>query len=113
MIKLPNSAFDLQITLVGLENRIEELEPAFEEIKSELIALHGADAAKFKENAANFHGIGLLDLINSPNYSILMNEYKDTIWNLIHTKIMKKLNLKEKEAWALLCAGLGLMDVSS
>ena len=62
-----------------------------------------------KEVAEN-NGISVETLINSPNYNVLIEEYKNKlIYDTV--AVMKKAGLEDKQAWAIIAQGLGLLDM--
>jgi len=64
------------------------------------------DEAGLKKKAAEYHGLSLEMFINSPNYKILMSEFKGYLVKET-IKIMQKQGLTSEEAWAFFLLGIG------
>lgn len=117
MIKLPYSKIDLQIAVISAAFKIpddeSEYERIFQEIFQEIEKETGVsdfNNAEINIAIAEKNRISVKVLLNSPNYKILLEEYKNFIWRKIHQKIMEKFGLTEIEAWALIVESLIVFD---
>ena len=110
-IDCPHSELELHVAALGLIEKLKDKETqqailnAGDEHKTV-----GTDTAKNrKEQAAEYHGITVKDLIDSPNYEKLIKEF------VTHTcrKLMssfKSHGFTDKEAWCLLMGVAGLSN---
>ncbi len=111
VMKIPYSeiellvAFELLIEKISLdyfERKMKELEP-------ELSSSAPSDVETFNRKMAEYHGITVEQLLASPNIADLLRQF---CWSLIcaaQTKFKDKLGITDKEAWAIIAAGLGII----
>jgi len=108
MIKIPYTLLELRIALVSFnENKFDEKK--LEEIRCEF-AIPVYEKKDRNKQVANYHGISLEKLIDSPNYEVLCKEYEESILYLFVKKLIEKFEITEKEAWAVVVYCLGLFD---
>lgn len=97
-IVLPYSQLELTIALSGAAKIMEGKE---EEVDKKLDALKLKFSTDNKMKAtADFIGISLTDLINSPNMNSLINHYEAYQRGCI-LDVLTDLGLSKKEAWAV------------
>ena len=58
---------------------------------------------------AKHYGISVEKLTSSPNYNTLCQEYEEDIIQQLAKKLVEKFGITDKEAWALIVYGLGLV----
>jgi len=103
----PYDEITLKIALLGLEKKIAD-ETLAKKVNSRLSEFLIEDKAVLNKRIANHNGIEVVDLINSPNYSTLKEEYSQTLI-LKAIGILKEETFTDKEAWALVALGTGLL----
>ena len=87
----------------------KEFEEKSEEINKEFEALLPVAKKDLNAKVAEFHGITVDTLVNSPNYTILTSEYgKDVLKRLIG-RTREKLGLTDLQAWTLFAIGKGII----
>ena len=96
MIHIPYSKFELTFAL-GTAGDI--LEPKQKELTEKVNAIAAEPENKMKA-VAEFIGISLNDLINSPNMDKLIQQFDDYKRDQVMI-ILKELGLSDKEAWAV------------
>lgn len=94
------SEFDLRLALIGLESR-EGLQEILDRIVADFGGLTCPDGAEFNRIVAEHHGISVLDLINSPNFLALQEQYRVFMTTKIHDRLVAD-GFSDKEAWAIL-----------
>ena len=104
-MKIPYTELELRLALIKLSDREKELVPIMEEL-NKLVD----EKEKPAKRIADFHGIEVDQLINSPNYSVLQKEYQANILQKSVDFLMDKGGLTHKEAWALISVGLDLIE---
>lgn len=104
MINIPYSQLELDIALLGVSNRIEDAVAT--EVMQEIVACFeqkaGKTQAETNSKIAEFHGITVIDLINSPNLNTLVEMFKESRTIEMKTVLMEKLGVSDKEAWAII-----------
>lgn len=108
-MKIPYGKNELYITLLGLDDA-NISDEKMEELINELEKITSNGKNNLNKAVAEFHGISVEQLIASQNYKVLCDEYMDGIFRKMAVKIREKLNLTDKEAWALIAKGLGWLD---
>jgi len=108
-ITCPYDKITLQIALLGLETKMAD-DTLAEKINSRLSDFLIDDKAVLNKKIAEHNGIEVIDLINSPNYETLTQEFSKT---LIHKAIdiLKEETFTDKEAWALVAIGTGILKI--
>lgn len=107
MVRLPYTELELRISLLGLDEEIlnEELN---EKLNNKFGSLN--DKADLNKKIAEHNGISVKDLIDSPNYKTLHEEYIDSVTHQV-IKELTNAGLEDKQAWALVAIGSGLLKV--
>lgn len=103
MLDCPYSDLELKIAAIGLANKFED--PEFVKKAEEV---NNQAEQPTKENIAKFHGISVKDLIDSPNYKVLVEEYGDHKGKEI-IRELEGIGLSNKEAWVVLASIAGLL----
>ena len=108
-MKIPYSALELKVALLGIDSKIinDEKDEKFAEKISSFVPKNKNDLNK---KIAEYNGVGVMDLINSPNYTILCNEYKEAVVKDLVRKVKDEFNLTSKQAWAFFACSIGLLD---
>jgi len=108
-ITCPYDEITLKLALLGLESRMEN-EDLAERIHSRMSDFLINDKAELNKKIAKHNGIEITDLINSPNYEILKEEFSQTLL-LKAIGILKEETFSDKEAWALVAIGTGILKI--
>ena len=110
-VQCPYNELQLKIALIAASDKLADVNLQ-EKILSKIKETPNIteDKAIFNKNIADFNGISVADLINSPNYETLKSEYASTLFYKI-LNIYKDFNFTDKEAWALLCLSFGKLSV--
>ncbi len=113
-MEIPYTKFELLIALAELKLSLddeEKLDKQLMEIENEMSAEFSAtDKKELNELIAKHHGIGVVELINSPNYRLLCDEYKNDALKKLVKKTVEKMGITEKAAWAIIAGVGGLLD---
>lgn len=110
-MKIPYSGLELRVALIGAMHAVTDKKSmrALEKLVKELgLPVEKEDLNK---KIARFNGISVAELINSPNYSLLRDEYLDNSMAGIIDKMVVKFHITQKEAYALVALGSGLLHV--
>lgn len=99
MINVPYNALDMRIALLGVDSKFEENETALLELGDKLNEKYGSN--KKTTIMAEYYNISVLDLINSPNYKTLVEDYDEMITKELVQELCTKVGLTDKEAWAV------------
>jgi len=98
-IKIPYEIFELRVALLELQQRSDFNAQVLDEALKSLEL--PTEKSEINKRAAEFQGISVLDLINSPNYETLVAECSHaTLEKLIQT-MKDDGGLKDIEAWAI------------
>lgn len=109
-MKIPYDWWELRLALLGLDeekfdkDKMKEMNDTIESV------LPKEEVKDLNKRIAEFHGISVEQLINSPNYKVLCSEFIENALRKVAGMVMKKFDIAEKEAWALIALGLGLLD---
>jgi len=100
-MQLPYSALELNIALLSIESKLTE-----ETIDGITNAVNAAiprvkSHAELNKAVADYNGISLEQLINSPNMTAMVKEYQAYNCKKVIANI-EKLGFTNKESWALL-----------
>ncbi len=112
MIEIPYDELELKIALIGIDlkkfnkKRIMKLKSEFK-----LAGLIPGGKKDLNKKIAEYHGISAKELINSTNYKVLREEYQKNLVNKFISKFVEKLDITKKQAWAILTAAMGLLDI--
>lgn len=118
MINLPYSSEALRNSLRELEEQFDEnpalqakMEEKFGSVDLEdRIIEHCAPKETNNATIAEFHGISVLDLINSPNYPLLITQYQLSSLEKGVKFLSEEIGLTELQTWALVAVGMGLIN---
>lgn len=108
-ITCPHNELTLKIALMGIGDKFEDpnFEIKFKEIMSDI---YTSDNAILNKKISEFNGISVLDLINSPNYTVLKEEFfKASLVKAINS--LKEDGFSDKESWALIMAATGNLNL--
>ena len=105
----PYDEITLKLALLGLEKKIEDSDLA-ERVHSRISDFLVSDKAELNKQIAKHNGIDVIDLINSPNYGTLKEEYSTTLM-MKSIDILKEETFSDKEAWAILAIGSGILKL--
>ena len=110
VIKCPYDETTLKLALLGLDKKMED-EELTKKISIRLSeSLPAYDKIELNKKIAQYNGISVLDLINSPNYDTLKQEYYQNIINKAIV-ILKEESFTDKEAWALITLSTGILKI--
>ena len=106
-MNIPYDKMDLLLSLLSIKE-----EYLTEDLENEMsnIGKNVSNKVELNKEVAENNGISVETLINSPNYNVLIEEYKNKlIYDTV--AVMKKAGLEDKQAWAIIAQGLGLLDM--
>jgi hypothetical protein len=99
-IKIPYTKTELVLAAITASSKIEEKQ---EELVKRLNEISIVNNGNVNEAVAKHNGITVLDLINSPNMQLLIEQwYSHNMEQAV--KILKDYGLTEVEAWSCLLA---------
>jgi len=105
----PYDQITLKLALLGLEKKMAD-DTLAEKVNSRLSEFLIADKAEMNKKIAQHNGIEVIDLINSPNYETLKEEFSQTLV-VRAIAILKEESFTDKEAWALVAIGTGILKI--
>lgn len=104
-MEIPYTDLELLIASITLGNKINK-DPELADKMREYSVKHGAelpaDTKSINEAVAADNGITVVQLINSPNYQLLMSAYRDKTLRVVIKQMTDELGIAEIEAWAIL-----------
>lgn len=106
----PYDEITLKVALLGLNKKMED-EALGNRIKERLSEFLITDKADLNKKLAEYNGVGVLDIINSPNYTTLREEFSKTLI-LRAIDVLKEESFTDKEAWALITLATGVLNFS-
>lgn len=106
--EIPYSKWDLIIAGTSLGDKLEASK--LEELGKEFEGRMPPEMKDRNKKIAESHGISVKQLIDSPNYQILCDEYNKKVVQDLVSAIQKKLNITNIQAWAILAGVIGLLD---
>lgn len=106
----PYDEITLKIALLGLDKKMEDEALALR-IKERMAEFLITDKAELNKKIAEHNGVGVLDVINSPNYITLKEEFSRTLL-LKSIDVLKEETFSDKEAWALITLATGVLKFS-
>ena len=115
-MKVPYSDTHLFITLLELNEILKKkrvankIKKIVDEVADQFKLSKKPNQSEINLKAAKYHGIPLEKLIDSPNYSKLVNAYRESIIKKVYKRITEELDFSGAEAWALILGGLGFLD---
>ena len=107
-MQIPHSKIELMLAWISVDSGEIDLGKAAE-IEEEVSRLCPADKKELNEKIAAFNGIKAIELINSPNYGILCDEYHEFVFKKLVKRSVAELGLSEKQVWALIAKEFGLI----
>jgi hypothetical protein len=108
-MEIPYDEWELKIALLGLDEK-KFTNGKIKELSKELAGRIPSEKKDFNKKVAEHNGIGVKELIKSPNYKTLCQGYTMRIIRESVDLIAKKFDISERQAWALVAVGLGLID---
>ncbi len=107
-MEIPYNNWELRLALIGLTADLEDEEKT-KELRAEFESRLPKEKKDLNKKIADSNGITAEQLINSPNYQVLHQEYiNGVIHDLVNT-IKKQFNATDIQAWALIAVALGLI----
>lgn len=101
-IKVPYSKLELLLAAIHAGDKLGRLGKESEDIiKDKLTRLSPDDNKSKNAEIAEFHGISVQDLINSPNMVYMSSQYDHHLVNQ-SIEILKSFDFSDKESWAIL-----------
>jgi len=110
MIKVPYNKLELQIALLDVEKKFEDNKDALEKLVKNLDETYG-DNSKKTSLIADHYGISVIDLINSPNYKTLVEEYDEILAKKIISSLCSDVGLDDIEAWGVITLLTGNLNL--
>ncbi|MEK7097842.1 MAG: hypothetical protein AAB906_03280, partial [Patescibacteria group bacterium] len=108
VVEIPYNNWELRLALIGLTADLEDEEKT-KELRAEFESRLPKEKKDLNKKIADSNGITAEQLINSPNYQVLHQEYiNGVIHDLVNT-IKKQFNATDIQAWALIAVALGLI----
>lgn len=110
-VDCPYDQWALTMAGLGANRKLEEYEQAHGEgsvnasIEAFTNGLPKSGTPEYKQAVATMHGIGVIDLINSPNYEKLVEEYDLHLFDQLKKSFTSTFSLTDAETWAILYAG--------
>lgn len=105
-MKVPYNELDMMTALASMDDTILQKS----EVQDSLQQWFSLSQAELNVQAASFHGIQVLDLINSPNYDSLLKAYREQrVLDLVHH--LETLGYSNKESWAVICVLFGAIAI--
>ena len=107
-MQIPYTEHELLIALLGIDdNKLEEAK--LEELMAEFIGKLPEENRDLNKKIAEFHGISVEGLLNSPNYKILCQEYGERVIRQLIKNLQEKFGLTDQQSWALYAKATGLI----
>lgn len=105
-ISIPYDSLDLRLALMSAGTRITE-EPMMR-IRDKIEAIIPQGKIAQNDRIAEYNGISVDSLINSPNYLTFKKEFQENMMKKC-IDVMEKEGFSNKEAYALLALSLGAL----
>lgn len=103
-MKVPYNEIELMTTLATMDDSIL----LKEDVQDSLRKRFSLTQAEWNVQAATFHGIAVLDFLNSPNYTTLLQSYREScVTELV--QYLESQGYSHKESWAVICVLLGVI----
>ena len=110
MIKIPYTKKELSEALSSLRDK-DFNEAIHEEVKQKIMALLPLEKKEHNKRVAEDNGITVMELINSPNYQTLVEEYEASKMKEMVQIFMKRLDMTEVQAHAMVAIAAGVLEV--
>jgi aminopeptidase N len=106
-MKCPYDSLTLTLESIKLAPKLNKMvEDIGEEVLSKRMEAfaekHNSINLEDKNKVAEFHSITVSELINSPNYKVLKEEYKEKCTQDVFNELKEQFQFNDKEVWALL-----------
>lgn len=103
-IQCPYSEIELQVASLSAYPKLNTYIENIGDEAADLFAkeICPPELGKVNQSAADFHGISIEILVNSPNYQILIEQYISSMWSKAISTLKSRCNLSDKESWAIL-----------
>jgi len=108
-VACPYDETTLKIALLGLERKMGD-DALAEKLKARFSEFIITDKPELNRKIAEYNGIEVLDLINSPNYETLRVEFSQTLL-FKAIDVFKEESFTDVEAWALVAVGSGILKI--
>jgi hypothetical protein len=108
MSKIPYDALTLQVAVATMDE--EKVKDESLLVKIQELTNCFNDKSTLNKAIAIDNGISVIDLINSPNYTLLKDNYSWEQVNKIVDFLVKEKGWEDKEAWGIIAYGLGLLN---
>lgn len=113
-MKIPYSSEELRFAFLSamvkiIKNKDVDIETKMKEIGNELTGFP-EERKDLNKKIAEFNGIGVEKLIDSPNYKVLCEQYEAHSFRQYVKKLVEKFEFTDKEAWATVLYCLGLLN---
>jgi len=95
---IPYERHEIMMALISLDDSILNNTNVQDSIRQRL----EVKQPELNTNAATFHGITVLDLINSPNYQTLIQQYQESLV-LGTVEFLESQGYSNLEAWSVIC----------
>ena len=103
----PYDEITLKVALIGLNSKMEDESLAIR-VKERMSEFLITDKSELNKKIAEHNGVGVLDIINSPNYITLKEEFSKTL--LLKTiEVLKEETFSDTEAWAIITLATGVL----
>jgi hypothetical protein len=107
-MEIPYTERELQLALIGIRNKAEEIEGILEKIEGDFNTEDISEKKILNRVTAEYNGISVEALISSPNYETLIGEYKISRLQEFVNKF-KEVGYTDKEGWGIVALALGLI----
>jgi len=103
-IRCPYDEISLKIAYITLEKKLLANENTLIETTNAIGKKFRGQSDNAVKNLADKLGVSSADLINSPNYPLLMKEHSQEVGNSLVSDLRQVFHLSDKEAWAMIHA---------
>lgn len=104
---IPYNKIELSLALLALNDVDEEL---LVKTAEKLKPLGEKTQKEINKEVAEDNGITVAELIASPNFEKLISNFEEKKIKAIQKTLMEDLGITDKQAWAVIAAGMGLLD---
>lgn len=107
-LNVPYDELSLKIALMGVSNKLEKDISLQERILNKISEVSPKTEESLNEKIAKHNGISVKDLIDSPNYLILKEEFAREKFHEVRGIYLSE-GFDDKESWAMMCVSMGLL----
>lgn len=115
-MKIPYNELDIMVASIGLEGKLDAISKELggeDKVLAVLVSAVGnITNDNFTAKCAEHYGVTPADLINSPNYSTLKEDFEQVSVGTIIKNIETGLKLTNVEAWALFAQAQGRCETT-